>query len=210
MTSKPWILFDIGGVFALADDGVWQQRVVQGLRMRSGLDDDAYGARVDAADLPRADVTAGVEAEYWRRLGDALGFDDELRAAVRAEFWDSYCGVANTELLEYAASLPAHVGRAALSNSMDGAREQEESRFTLSRVVDPICYSHEIGAAKPDAAAYAAALAAMCADPADVLFIDDHQISLDGAASVGIRGILHTDNATTIAAIEDFLTPYAQ
>lgn len=210
MTSKPWILFDIGGVLEAVDDGLWQQRFAQSLRTLSGLDNATYGMRVDAAALPRADVETGVESEYWRRLGAALGFDDETRTAVRAQFWDSYCGVANTELLDYAMSLPARVGRAALSNSMDGAREQEENRFGLSRVVDPICYSHEIGAAKPEAASYAAALAAMEADAGDVLFIDDHQVSLDGAAAVGIRGVLHTDNATTIAAIEDFLAPYAQ
>ncbi|QAY61943.1 hypothetical protein ET475_17110 [Microbacterium protaetiae] len=199
------MLFDIGGVLELADDGVWQKRFSQSLRARSGLDDETFGARVDAADLPRADIESGVESEYWRRLGDALGFDDDTRAAVSAEFWDSYCGVANAELQAYARALPVHVGRAALSNSMDGAREQEERRFGYSRLVNPICYSHEIGAAKPDPTAYAAALSAMDADASDVLFIDDHQVSIDGAAAAGIRGILHSDNATTIAAIESFL-----
>jgi hypothetical protein len=96
VTSKPWILFDIGGVFALADDGVWQKRFSLGLRDLSGLDDDQFGACVDAADLPRIDIESGV----------------------------------------------------------------------------------------------------------------DHQGSLDGAAQAGIRGILHTDNTTTIAAIEDFLATY--
>jgi FMN phosphatase YigB (HAD superfamily) len=209
MTVKPWILFDIGGVFALADDGNWQPRFSAHLRERAGLDVDAFGERVDAADLPRLDLEQRVEAEYWRRLGDALGFDAATRADVRAEFWDAYCGTPNAELLAYARSLPKHVGRAALSNSVDGAREEEERRFGLSSVVDPISYSHEIGVAKPDAAAYATALSRMSTDPEHVLFIDDHQVSLDGAASVGIRGHLHTDNVSTIAAIEDFLAPYS-
>ena len=208
MTTKPWILFDIGGVFALADDGNWQPRFSAHLRERAGLDVDAFGERVDAADLPRLDVEQGIEAEYWRRLGDALGFDSATRVEVRAEFWDAYCGTPNAELLAYARSLPKHVGRAALSNSADGAREEEERRFGLSSVVDPISYSHKIGVAKPDAASYATALSRMGAEPEHVLFIDDHQVSLDGAAAVGIRGHLHTDNASTITAIEDFLAPY--
>jgi len=209
MTSKPWILFDIGGVFALANDGVWQRRFSQGLRARSGLDDDEFSARIDAAELPRVDVESGGESEYWRRLAEALGFDVATRNDIQAEFWNAYCGVANEELLAFARALPAHVGRAALSNSMDGAREQEERRFGLSCVVDPICYSHEIGALKPQPAAYAAALARMGANAADVLFIDDHQLALDGAEAAGIRSVLHTDNATTIAAIEVFLAAYA-
>ncbi|WP_308491109.1 HAD family hydrolase [Microbacterium terrisoli] len=208
MTSKPWILFDIGGVFALADDGVWQKRFSLGLRDLSGLDDDQFGACVDAADLPRIDIESDVETEYWSRLGDALGLDETTRHEVRAQFWDLYCGTPNEQLLSYARALPAPVGRAALSNSADGAREQEERRFGLSSVVDPIFYSHEIGVNKPALAAYEIALAGMGAGAADVLFIDDHQGSLDGAAQAGIRGILHTDNTTTIAAIEDFLATY--
>ena len=209
MATKPWILFDIGGVFALADDGNWQRRFSAHLRERAGLDVDTFGERVDAADLPRLDLEQGVETEYWRRLGDALGFDTATRVDVRAEFWDAYCGTPNAELLAYARSLPAHVGRAALSNSSDGAREEEERRFGLSSVVDLISYSHEIGVAKPDPAAYATALSRMSAEPGQVLFIDDHQESVDGAASAGIRSHLHTDNATTIAAIEEFLAPYS-
>lgn len=209
MATKPWILFDIGGVFALADDGLWQPRFSAALRERAGLDLDEFSARVDAADLPRIDIEQGRESDYWRRLGTALGFDPAAQAEVRAQFWNAYCGTANTELLDYARSLPAHVGRAALSNSADGAREEEERRFGLSAVVDPIVYSHEIGVSKPDAAAYTTALARMGADPGDVLFIDDHQVSLDGARALGIRCLLHTDNATTMAAIEEFLAPYA-
>jgi putative hydrolase of the HAD superfamily len=209
MTSTPWILFDIGGVFALADDGHWQPRFSAHLRERAGLDAATFGARIDDAALPRIDIEQGRSAEYWQRLADALGFDSAMLGEVRAEFWNAYCGEPNLELLAYARALPPHVGRAALSNSADGAREEEEQRFGLSSVVDPICYSHEIGVAKPDPAAYATALSRMGAEPEDVLFVDDHQVSLDGAAAMGIRGHLHTENATTIAAIESFLAPYA-
>jgi FMN phosphatase YigB (HAD superfamily) len=45
----------------------------------------------------------------------------------------------------------------------------------------------------------------MGAKPGDVLFIDDHQVSVHGAEAVGIRAVRHVDNATTIAAIEGFL-----
>lgn len=120
--------------------------------------------------------------------------------------WDAYCGEANTALIDYARGLRGRAGVAILSNSADGAREEEERRHRFSAVFDSICYSHEIGANKPDPEAYTAALTAMGADPADVFFIDDRRQQIDGAARMGIRGIVHVDNATTIAAIEDFLT----
>jgi putative hydrolase of the HAD superfamily len=75
----------------------------------------------------------------------------------------------------------------------------------FASLFDPICYSHEFGVAKPHPAVYEKALASMDAATADVLFIDDHQIAVDGAASVGIQGFLHRDNASTIAAMGRFL-----
>ncbi|MGW8481699.1 HAD family hydrolase [Microbacterium sp. NPDC055903] len=124
---------------------------------------------------------------------------------MRGDFWDAYCGEANTELIAYARSLEGRARTAILSNSADGAREEEERRFGFSSVFDPICYSHEQGVNKPEARAYLTALARMGAEPSAVFFIDDHQSSIDGAAAVGIRGVLHRDNAATIAAVEEFL-----
>lgn len=144
--------------------------------------------------------------EYWEGFARVLGFTSAQIAIVKEELWDAYCGDANTELIEFARSLRARADVAILSNSWDGAREEEERRYGFFSVFDPICYSHEIGANKPDPEAYAAALAAMGAEPADVFFIDDRRQQIDGAALVGIRGIVHADNATTIAAVEDFLT----
>ncbi|WEF22812.1 HAD family hydrolase [Microbacterium maritypicum] len=110
-------------------------------------------------------------------------------------------------MIDYARTLSSRAGTAILSNSADGAREEEERRFGFSEVFDPICYSHEQGVNKPHRDAYVRALQRMGAEPDDVLFIDDHQVSVDGAHAVGIRAVRHLDNATTIAAIEEFLRP---
>lgn len=205
MPKKPWILFDIGGVLEVVDDDSWQEQWWERCRVVARLPRDELDARVAAADLPRIDLTVGTEAAFWIGLARALGLDDEQRAAIRQDFWDAYCGTGNHELIEFARSLRPRAGTAILSNSADGAREEEERRFGLASIFDPICYSHELGVAKPDAQAYLLALQALGADPTDVLFIDDHQAAIDGAAAVGIRGILHRDNARTIAAIEEFI-----
>lgn len=200
-----WILFDIGGVLEIVDDDSWQEQWWTRWREHSGLEQVDFDARVAGADLPAIDTTTGTEGVFWQRLGTAIGLDDADREAMRADFWDAYCGTANTELIEYARSLRGRAQLAILSNSADGAREEEERRFGFSEIFDPICYSHEQGVNKPAPQAYLTALRRLEADPADVLFIDDHQSSLDGAAAIGIRGVLQRDNATTIAAIEEFL-----
>jgi putative hydrolase of the HAD superfamily len=205
MTAVKWILFDIGGVLEVVDDDTWQEQWWERWCDRAGISRSELDARVGAADLPAIDVTEGTEAEFWRRLAAALDLDAARTTAMRADFWDAYCGTANTELIEYARSLRGRARTAILSNSADGAREQEEWRFGFAAVFDPICYSHEQGVNKPDPQAYLLALGRLGAAAEEVFFIDDHTEALEGAASIGIRGILHRDNAKTIAAVEAFL-----
>ncbi|WP_336628393.1 MULTISPECIES: HAD-IA family hydrolase [unclassified Microbacterium] len=203
---RPWILFDIGGVLELVEDGIWQEELANRWATRAGLTRAEYDERLAVADLPRIDVEQGAAEAYWSGFARALGFTDVQREEAVQELWDAYCGEANVELIEYARSLRGRAGVAILSNSADGAREEEERRHGFSAVFDPICYSHEIGANKPDPEAYEAALRAMRSAPERVFFIDDRQQQIDGAARVGIRGIVHRDNATTVAAVEEFLT----
>lgn len=200
-----WILYDLGGVLEQVDDDRWPQELRRRWAARSGLTEEALRARLEGADLPDMSLRTGVAEEYWQELGAALGASPTQLRTMRAEFWDAYCGVANTELLEHARSLRGRAGLAILSNSGDGAREEEERRFGLSSVFDPICYSHEQGVAKPDPGAYLTALDRMGASPEQVLFVDDNVGPVRGAEACGIRAERHVGNGTTIAAIERFL-----
>lgn len=200
-----WILFDIGGVLENVDDAAWPEQMRARIASYAVLTPDEAARRIRAANLPRTDITTGTEDIYWRMLGDALGLDEATRDRARSEFWDAYCGTANTELVEYARSLRGRVRLAILSNSGDGAREEEERRFGFSQIFDPICYSHEQGVNKPEALAFEKALEQMGTAADRVLFIDDVAANIEGAAACGIRGHLHTRNKTTIEAIEAFL-----
>lgn len=206
MADAKWVLFDIGGVLEVVDDDTWQEQWWDRWADRAGLSRAQVDARVAAADLPRIDITCGRAEEFWSGIAAALDLDSPRSEEIRADFWDEYCGTGNTELIEYARSLSGRARTAILSNSADGAREEEERRFGLSEIFDPICYSHEQGVNKPDPRAYRRALQRLDAAPEHVLFIDDHTESIAGAAAVGIRGILHRDNAETISAIECFLS----
>lgn len=205
MPPQKWVLFDIGGVLEFVDDDTWQEQWWQRWCAASGFSRAEFDRRIADARLPRIDLTTGFEAQFWAGLSGALGFDELQGAAMRADFWDSYCGHGNHELIEYARGLRGRARTAILSNSADGAREEEERRFGFSQIFAPITYSHELGVAKPEPGAYLGALARMDAAPADVLFIDDHAVAVGGASALGIRSVLHRENAATIAAIEEFL-----
>ena len=200
-----WILYDIGGVIEIVDDHSWPTELRVRWSDRLGLTPEEYDARLLAADLPDTTVQSGIADQYWRGVAEALLLSDAEIASMRAELWDAYCGDENAELLDHARSLRSRARLAILSNSGDGAREEEERRFGLSAVFDPICYSHEQGVLKPDARAFEQALARMNTTADQVLFIDDNLPNVHAAQALGIHALLHSDNTTTIDAIERFL-----
>lgn len=200
-----WLLLDIGGVLEIVDDesraGSFAARWAPAL----GLTEDQFDRQLAQADLPDAAHQTGVAETYWRGFGEAVGASAELLAAMRADSWDEYCGVANEELIAFLSTLRGLVGLAILSNSGDGAREEEERRFRFSELFDPICYSHEIGFTKPDPAAFEIALGQMGTQPSSVLFIDDVAANVAAAQELGIRAHLHVDTETTIEVIRQCL-----
>jgi putative hydrolase of the HAD superfamily len=196
-----WLLLDIGGVLEVVDDSGRADTYANRWAPVLGLTPEEFTQRITQADLPDAARSTGVAEAYWRGIGDVLEASPEQLVSMRADFWDDYCGRPNDELLGFLEGLRGEVRLAILSNSGDGAREEEERRYGFSRLFDPICYSHEIGVTKPDAAAFEIALDQMGTQPSNVLFIDDVADNVAAARRLGMRALLHVDNAATIAAI---------
>jgi hypothetical protein len=74
MRTTPWILFDIGGVLELDDDGPWQEELANRWAARAGLTRYEYEQLIAGADLPRIDLEQGRAAEYWSGFARLLGF----------------------------------------------------------------------------------------------------------------------------------------
>ena len=201
MATVDWLLFDVGGVLEVVDDETWPERFAERCAARLGLTPEELALRLDAADLPDAGIRSGVEEEYWCRFGAAIGADARTLSAIRADFWNAYCGTGNEALLTEARRLVGRIGLAILSNSGDGARREEERRYGFAAVFDPICYSHEIGVTKPDPRAFEIALAAMAAPAGRVLFIDDLPANVEAARALGMQAHRHTDDESTLAVI---------
>jgi putative hydrolase of the HAD superfamily len=69
--------------------------------------------------------------------------------------------------------------------------------FDLDALVDVVVISSEIGVRKPSRKIYAIACERLGIDPHQAVMVDDLQQNLDGAARLGIAGVLHTDAADT-------------
>ncbi|MFI7540384.1 HAD-IA family hydrolase [Actinoplanes sp. NPDC049599] len=62
-------------------------------------------------------------------------------------------------------------------------------------------FSADLALTKPDPRCYAAALAALAADPGDVVFIDDRPVNVEAASALGIRAIHFTGTPACRAAV---------
>jgi putative hydrolase of the HAD superfamily len=69
--------------------------------------------------------------------------------------------------------------------------------FDLDALADVVVISSEVGVRKPSRRIYALACERLGIDPRQAVMVDDLPQNLDGAARLGIAGVLHTDAADT-------------
>ena len=78
--------------------------------------------------------------------------------------------------------------------------EHIESVHPLAQLFPMRCYSFEIGYTKKSPESFKQALARLKANPETTLFIDDRQVNLEVAGSVGIRYLHHFSDAASFAS----------
>jgi putative hydrolase of the HAD superfamily len=198
--------FDLGGV--LEDIGP-PEDFVFGWRARLGLSEMQTAGlpwpltRADPDDLVK--TGAVTEAQYRQLCLDAFGLAGTAADEFMASFWNWYCGTLDSELASFAARLRPRFRTAILSNSVAGARRQEQARFRFAELVDVIIYSDEAGRAKPDPEVYHLLCNELGVEPAEVVFLDNRPPNVEAACELGIHGVLHERTATSIAAVNALL-----
>ena len=194
------VVLDIGGVLELTPPTGHRE----GWERRLGLAPGELDARL--AELWYAGGVGRItEAEVGAGIAERLGLDEVQLAEFVEGLWAEYLGSPNTELIDWFAGLRPRWRTGILSNSFVGATEREEERYGLAALTDVLVYSHEVGLEKPDPAVYRLVCERLGVRPEEAVFVDDRPPAVDGAVAVGMAGVLHTDNARTIAAVERLL-----
>lgn len=98
---------------------------------------------------------------------------------------------------EYKIGLLSNVG----SDKLDMLFEQRQRQL-----IDQAVLSYQIGVSKPDAEAYEIVADRLGVLPNECVFIDDIVDFALAAERVGMQGIQHTENARTIAQLEELLS----
>ena len=199
---RPSILIDLGGVLA------HMPRFAEAWGARFGMTTQEFLTAVYAGSDDTVLIGAVTEGEWWRivagRLGVTADVIDEMHQDMAAkESWDEAL-VALLRTLRAPRGARGLVRTAVVSNAWPETRARLR-RDGMLDLVDELVISAEVGCAKPDPRIFEIALDRVGARPGDALFIDDTPGHVAAAQALGIAGHVHTDSASTIEAIQDFL-----
>lgn len=84
-------------------------------------------------------------------------------------------------------SVKPHIHKGVLSNTNAAHWPRLMQEMALAGKFDSYFASHHLGFAKPEVAIYQQVLSALNVTPQEILFIDDNQINIDAARSLGMQ-----------------------
>jgi len=176
------IAFDWGGVFTV---GTFDGRAIARLARLYGVPEAELRPRYLEL-MERFEVGAFDLPAFGERLSRAIGQEVDPGA-----FREAFLDAPRERPAAYAlvAAIPEGVVVGMLSNNVPvlGDRVRDDPRAAR---IDHFVFSHEIGARKPDAAAFAALSEAMRLPPADIVFVDDATANVAAAQALGFRALL--------------------
>jgi putative hydrolase of the HAD superfamily len=192
------VFFDVGGTLIRPwpSVGAVYARVGEEFGICASAEAMEQAFRSAWKELKNGAVTTS-DKEWWRALvrraapGAPVGYFEALYDAfAQPAAWRVYADV--TETLDALRRRGLHVG--VISNWDERLRVLLE-RMELSRYFDSMTISCEVGAEKPAAAIFRAALAAAGALPAEALHVgDSDEEDRRGAEAVGMKAILVRQN----------------
>lgn len=184
MPDVTTVLFDLGGVVCR----FLQERRLAALAAASGLTEQEIYRRVWESGFDReCDEGAYCEAGVYRHVSDMLGLRctyEEFRA-MWALAWEP-----DPVVLRVAGEVRASARVGLLTDNGPVLLDALPVHFPeLVAAFDPILFSCDVGALKPNPALFAAALKKLGDPPERVLLIDDSLRNVEGAQAFGLNGL---------------------
>ncbi|MFJ2154744.1 HAD family hydrolase [Streptomyces sp. NPDC087856] len=200
-TDRRIILFDLFGVIA-------RHQLPDALGKMAARCDTPTDAFTTAYWECRPPYDAGRQSapEYWAAVLHKLSrpVDADTVEELRLTDIDSWSRV-DEEMVAYVRSLREVAEVALLSNIPADHADAFLAAQPWLYDLDHLAFSGRIKAAKPDPAAFQHCVAALRADPADFLFVDDREENVRAAQAVGMDGHVFTGRGELAAVIGAWL-----
>lgn len=175
------LLFDFAGVIGSDGHWVWLKEVLSDVEKKR-----ASIQEIDN-EVDRGSISNEV---YAREMARVTGTPPER---VRSETIQRV--LINWELISFMKSLKKKYKIGLLSNFTHQWLEEILNVNHLLPVFDAVYISSLYGMIKPEAGAFEKAIELLGLTKAEVLFIDDRQVYVDAAITLGIQSLLFTTNA---------------
>jgi putative hydrolase of the HAD superfamily len=176
------VLFDLDGVVRR-----WDPSITDLAEQRRGLPAGSILRTAFEPVLLAAAVTGAIDDATWRAaVADTLAAEHGEAARLAVQEWSAPAGAVDTEVLQVLRAERSRRRVALLSNATTRL-EADLAALGLDREVDAVLGSARLGHAKPDAAAFHAACAALDLRPDECAFVDDSQVNVEAARRLGLR-----------------------
>lgn len=178
------IVFDYGEVLSMSQSDADKQRIVA----TAGATDDAFWPAYwrHRDDLDHGVVTV---ADYWARVGSDLGLtfgpaDVQRLWTLDFRSWFSV----ESGSIDILHELAEGGTRMALLSNAGFDYGDPFRRAPFARYFERVFVSAEIGMIKPDPEIYRHVARELRVDPAALVFVDNKEVNVDGAALAGVTG----------------------
>jgi putative hydrolase of the HAD superfamily len=149
--------------------------------------------RYERGRCTREEFALGMVAEYRLGVGPEVFLEEFLH-------WPQGLISGALDLVE---DLTSHVRPACLSNTNELHWNEQVDAHLLHDLFETRFLSHELGLVKPDREIFEHVVDGLGCDPSEVLFLDDNQLNVDGARSVGLNAHRVTGVGDSRAVLAD-------
>jgi len=181
------LLIDLDGVVRL-----WSPGNDRRAEEAAGLPAGAIRRAAFTPELLQPAITGRVPDPEWRRrVAERLRADfPAADADLAVRLWSESVGEVDAEVLGIVRACRGG-RRVVLVTNATTRLPDDLRRLGLAEAWDAVVNSAEVGAAKPDTRAFAAALRAAAVDAAEALFVDDSTENVAAAEALGIPAHVH-------------------
>ena len=187
------VIWDMGGVLLRTEDPIPRLKLAE----RLGITAEELYTTVFMSETAEFAMIGKIKEDlHWDFIRRKFDLSATQLEEFQSVFWSG--DRVDEKLVDYINSLRPGVQTALLSNAWSEARNIITSRFRMLHAFDVIVFSAEIGLAKPDRRIFHYVLKKLGLPADRTVFIDDIKGNVDGARSLGMKGIVFTGRDQTV------------